>query len=178
MLQYIYIWEFWKLLFNVFICMTISSFNSLCFISLEEERATDRPGGHLHLMQLKLSFINRKCNLLKQNLRVLYTLQMISLYPCSKRAEFTFRHGVWSHLCLSKHQPEIHNDFLAVHCKTCNKGMISLGWLNNTLYDQSCPNHHAWGTQDHLSLAKIWTRINFQQIFQVGAWLELNWIAS
>lgn len=45
--------------------MTISSLNSLCFISLEEESATDTAGGHLHLLQLKLPFIKGKCNLLE-----------------------------------------------------------------------------------------------------------------
>lgn len=50
--------------------MIISSFNSLRFISLEK-KATDTPGGHLHPLQLKLSFIKGEYNLLEKMLRVL-----------------------------------------------------------------------------------------------------------
>jgi len=78
--------------------MTISSFNSLCFISLEKERATDTPGGHLHLLQLRLSFIKGQYSLLEEMLRVFiniakYQTSML-LYFCLKHPELIFRGNI------------------------------------------------------------------------------------
>lgn len=151
-------------------CMIISSFNSLHFISLEKDGAIDTPDSHLTPIAIKVAFYQRREsppwkdaeNFNKHS-------KILDLYPCNfglQQPELTSWGNMWLSLCLSRCSLGIRSVklylFSVAQGETQYKGFLE-DWIIFSK-DQSAPNHHMWGTIDLLLPEKMLIRMKSQWI--------------